>query len=57
MPQPPQTPPLFRTSLRDWLAAWKARRAERPAGQAEPAPPRVKRLAARKRLRQRGGGK
>jgi len=55
---------LFRTSLRDWQANWKARQAEQasrpperaaeqpPAG-AEPAQPRVKRLIAHKKRKQK----
>jgi hypothetical protein len=50
------TTPLFRTSLRDWQAAFKAKQAET----APPAvlldttsPPRVKRLAARKKKKMR----
>ncbi len=52
-----QTTPLFRTSLRDWQASFKAKQAESAAPAAAPAdttaPPRVKRLAARKKKKMR----
>ena len=50
-----QTTPLFRTSLRDWQAAFKAKQAEEapPTPVAEVAPTRVKRLAARKKKKMR----
>ena len=53
-----QTTPLFRTSLRDWQATFKAKQAETAAPAAAPAdatapPPRVKRLAARKKKKMR----
>lgn len=50
------TTPLFRTSLRDWQAAFKAKQAEAaptPAKLEATAPPRVKRLAARKKKKMR----
>lgn len=54
------TPALFRTSLRDWQANWKARQAAQ-GGEAEPPPPlttpsgqpRVKKLVAYKARRMR----
>jgi hypothetical protein len=60
----PQTTSLFRTSLRDWQANWKARQAaqspdtaeQRPAPAAPAAPgskTRVKRLVAHKLRKQR----
>ena len=50
----PQTTPLFRTSLRDWQADFKAKQAEAPPAPLDPAaPPRVKRLAARKKKKMR----
>ena len=48
------TTPLFRTSLRDWQAQFKAKQAEATPAPADPAaPPRVKRLAARKKKKMR----
>jgi hypothetical protein len=52
---------MFRTSLRDWQARWKARQANaqnqppqtQPAVHAEPEQPRVKRLVAHKRRKQK----
>jgi hypothetical protein len=51
----PQTTSLFRNSLRDWQARWKAMRAsEQPTPTAaESNPPRVKRLVAHKRRKMR----
>ena len=50
----PHTTQLFRTSLRDWQASYKAQRAETAAPAATTtAPPRVKRLAARKKKKMR----
>jgi hypothetical protein len=62
--RPQTTSSLFRTSLRDWQANWKARQAEqasRPPEQAaeqraagaEPGQPRVKRLIAHKKRKQK----
>ena len=48
------TTPLFRTSLRDWQSEFKAKQAEAAPAPADPtAPPRVKRLAARKKKKMR----
>ena len=48
------TVPLFRTSLRDWQAEFKAKQAESAPAPVDPAaPPRVKRLAARKKKKMR----
>jgi hypothetical protein len=48
------TSPLFRTSLRDWQAEFKAKQAEAAPAPVDPtAPPRVKRLAARKKKKMR----
>ncbi|MFO0844652.1 MAG: hypothetical protein U0797_20025 [Gemmataceae bacterium] len=51
MMQPqPQTTSLFRTSLRDWQARFKARQAAQDVPDAAPEQPtREKRLVARKR--------
>jgi len=59
----PQTTSLFRTSLRDWQANWKARQAAQstepveqrpaPAPAAPGSKPRVKRLVAHKLRKQR----
>ena len=45
----PHTTQLFRTSLRDWQASYKAQQAETATPAATTAPTRVKRLAARKK--------
>ncbi|MFO0930190.1 MAG: hypothetical protein U0736_24720 [Gemmataceae bacterium] len=54
------TPALFRTSLRDWQASWKARQAAQGVDAPPPAPlttpagqPRVKKLVAYKARRMR----
>ena len=48
------TTPLFRTSLRDWQAQFKAKQADAAPVPHDPtAPPRVKRLAARKKKKMR----
>ena len=49
------TTPLFRSSLRDWQAQFKAKQAEAAPAPADPTapPPRVKRLAARKKKKMR----
>jgi hypothetical protein len=58
----PQTTSLFRTSLRDWQASWKARQAAQSTdAEQQPAPApaapgsktRVKRLVAHKLRKQR----
>lgn len=53
----PQSTQLFRTSLRDWQANWKARQASRTedstAAPGETVPTRVKRLVAHKRRKQK----
>lgn len=54
--QPQTKTPLFRTSLRDWQANWKARQASQPAAAAAtPAEgaPRVKKFIAYKRRKQK----